>query len=99
MTKPISARQIWAESNFFRTTIISSLLDMLDQKKSEDVSQYLQHGDPINQTDNERLYNIATGKAADLYTEEILLAMNVKKRIKRLSKCIEPGRLKKRTVK
>ena len=70
MTKPISARQIWAESNFFRTTTISSLLDMLDQKKSEDVSQYLWHGDPINQTDNERLYNIATGKAANLYTEK-----------------------------
>ena len=39
----------------------------------------------FNQTDNERLYNIATGKAAYLYTEEVLLTMNVSKCIKRLS--------------
>ena len=38
MTNSISARQRWAESHFFRTTIISSLLDMLDLKKNEDVS-------------------------------------------------------------
>ena len=39
---------------------------------------------PFNQTDNERLYSIATGKAAYLYTEEILLTMNVRKCIERL---------------
>ena len=32
---------------------------------------------PFNQTDNDRLYNIA--KAAYLYTEEVLLTMNVSK--------------------
>ena len=31
------ARQTWAEPHFFLTTIVSSLLDMLDQKKNEDV--------------------------------------------------------------
>ena len=34
MTNPISARKTWAEFHFFRTTIISSLLNMLDQKKT-----------------------------------------------------------------
>ena len=45
MINSISARQRWAESHFFRTTITLSLLDMLDLKKNdEDVPQYLQHG-------------------------------------------------------
>ena len=34
---------------------------------------------PFNQTDNDRLHNIATWKAACLYTEEVLLTMNVSK--------------------
>ena len=34
---------------------------------------------PFNQTDNNRLNNVATGKAAYLYTEEVLLTMNVSK--------------------
>ena len=64
---------------------------MLDEKENEAVSQYLRHGvidllfemmNLFNQTDNERLYNIATGKAVSLYTEEVLLTVNV-------SKCIE----------
>ena len=64
---------------------------MLDQKKNEDVSQYLRHGviknllemiNPFNQTDSERLYNIATGMAAYLYTAEVLLTVNVSKCIK-----------------
>ena len=64
MTNPISARQIWAEFYFFRTTIISSLLDMLDQKKNKDVLQCLrlelinllcEMVNPFNQNDNERL--------------------------------------------
>ena len=87
MTNPISARQTWAESHFLQITIITSSLDMLDEKKNEDVSWYLRHGvinlfqmmNPFNQTDNDRLYNIATGKAACLYTEEVLLTMNVSK--------------------
>ena len=55
---------------------------------------------PFNQTDNERLYNIATGKAAYLYTEKVLLTMNVSKCMKRLSKCIKrPERFEKRTAK
>ena len=55
---------------------------------------------PFNQTDNDRLYNIATGKAAYLYTEEVLLTMNVSKCIKRLSKCIkQPERLEERISK
>ena len=67
---------------------------MLDQKKNED----LRHGvlnllcemmNPFNQTDNEKLYNIATGSAASLDTEEVLLTANVSKCIKRLSKCIK----------
>ena len=41
---------------------------------------------PFNQTDNERLYNIATGKAAYLYTAEVLLTVNVSKCIKRPEK-------------
>ena len=44
---------------------------------------------PFNQTDNERLYNTAKGKAAYLYTEEVLLIINVSKCIKRLSKSIK----------
>ena len=88
MTNPISARQNWVESHFFLTTITSSLLDMLDQKKNKDVLQYLRHG-VINQTDNERLYNIPTRKAASPYTEEISLTVNVSKCIKHLSKCIK----------
>ena len=48
---------------------------------------------PFNQTDNERLYNIATGKAASLDTDEALLAENV-------SKCIkQPQRFEERIVK
>ena len=43
---------------------------------------------PFNQTHNERLCNIATEKSAYLYTEEVLLIMNVSKYIKRLSKRI-----------
>ena len=38
---------------------------------------------PFNQTDYERLYNIATGKATSLDTEEVLLAVNVSKCLKR----------------
>ena len=34
MTNSISATQSWAESHFFKTTIIWSLLDMLDQIKT-----------------------------------------------------------------
>ena len=45
--------------SFFRTSIISSLLDMLDQNKNEDVSQYLWHGVMVK--DNMLLY-----KAIDL---------------------------------
>ena len=65
---------------------------MLDQKKIEDVSQYLRHGviqflleiiNPFNQTDSERLYHIATGIVAYLYTAEVLLTVNVSKCIKR----------------
>ena len=33
----------------------------------------------FNQTDNDRLNNAATGKVAYLYTEEVLLTMNVSK--------------------
>ena len=33
----------------------------------------------FNQTDNDRLNNAATGKAAYLYTEDVLLTMNVSK--------------------
>ena len=44
---------------------------------------------PFNQTGNERLYNIATGKAAYLDIEEVLLTVNVSKCIKRLSKWIK----------
>ena len=44
---------------------------------------------PFNQTDNERLYNTAKGKAAYLYTEVVLLIINVSKCIKRLSKSIK----------
>ena len=59
---------------------------MLNQKKTQDVLQYLRHGvlnllcemvNPFNQTDSKRLYNIATGKAASLYAEEALLTVNV----------------------
>ena len=56
MTNSISARQRWAESHIFRTTIISSLLDMLDLKKNEDVSQYLRHGVMVQ--DNKLLHKV-----------------------------------------
>ena len=61
---------------------------MLDEKENEAVSQYLRHGvinllcemmSSFNQTDNERLYDIATGRAVSLYTEEVLLTVNVSK--------------------
>ena len=112
MTNSISARQRWAESHFFRTTIISSLLDMLDLKKNEDVSQYLRHGvmvkdnkllhkvidllcammNPFDPADKERLYNIATGKAASADTEKFLLSVNVTGEIAKksfISECIK----------
>ena len=55
---------------------------------------------PFNQTDNERLYNTAKGKAAYLYTEEVLLIINVSKCIKRLSKSIKrPERFEERIAK
>ena len=48
---------------------------------------------PLNQTDNERLCNIATAKAASPDTDEALLAENV-------SKCIkQPQRFEERIVK
>ena len=34
---------------------------------------------PFNRTDNDRLNNVATGKAAYLYTEKVLLTMNISK--------------------
>ena len=55
---------------------------------------------PFNQTDNERLYNTAKGKAAYLYTEVVLLIINVSKCIKRLSKSIKrPERFEERIAK
>ena len=55
---------------------------------------------PFNQTDNERLHNIATGKAEHLYTEKVLLTVTVNKDIKRLSKCKKrPERFEERIVK
>ena len=123
MTNSISARQRWAESHFFRTNIISSLLDMLDLKKKEDVSQYLRHGvmvkdnailhkvlnllselmNPFKQNDKERLYNIATGKAASSDTEEFLLSVNKRGETARMtfiSECIErPERFEERITK
>ena len=55
---------------------------------------------PFNQTDNERLYNIATGIAAYLYTEQVLFTINVSKCIKRLSKWIKrPERFEERIAK
>ena len=58
------------------------------------------HGELFNQTEDERLDNIATGKDASLYTAEVLLTMDVSKCIKRLSKYIKrPERFEKRIAK
>ena len=55
---------------------------------------------PFNQTDNERLYNIAIGKAASLYTEEVLLTVDVSKCMKRLNKFIKrPERFEEKIAK
>ena len=56
MTNSISTRQRWTESHFFRTTIVSPLLDILGLKKNEDVSQYLRHG--IIVKDNTLLHKV-----------------------------------------
>ena len=39
----ISTRQRWPESHFLRTTIISLLLETLNLKRKEDISQYLKY--------------------------------------------------------
>ena len=62
MTNLISAIQTWAEFDFFRTTIILPLLDILDQSKNENVSQYLRHGVMVK-------YNTLLPKVIDLRCE------------------------------
>ena len=100
MTNSILARQRWAVPHFFLTTIISSLLDVMDLKKTEMccsifVSSTWSYGERytlshkvidllcttmnlFDQADKERLYNIVTGKAASVDTEQFLLSVNVR---------------------
>ena len=100
MTNSILARQRWAVPHFFLTTIISSLLDVMDLKKTEMccsifVSSIWSYGERytlshkvidllcttmnlFDQADKERLYNIVTGKAASVDTEQFLLSVNVR---------------------
>ena len=56
MTSSISTRQRRAESHFLRTTIISSLLHMLNLKKNKDVSHYLRLGVMVK--DNKLLHKV-----------------------------------------
>ena len=101
MTNSILARQRWAVPHFFLSTIISSLLDVIDLKKTEMccsifVSSTWSYGERytlshnkvidllcttmnlFDQADKARLYNIATGKAASVHTEQFLLSVNVR---------------------
>ena len=55
---------------------------------------------PFNQTDKERLYNTATGKAASADTEVLMLQEKIKKKISSFSECIKrPERLQERIAK
>ena len=55
-TNSISARQRWAKSHFLRTTKISSLLETLNLKGKDDISQYLKYSTMVK--DNTLLFRV-----------------------------------------